>query len=219
MVRVKICGIRSWEEAQAAVEAGAHALGFVFAPSRRRIQPEVAREIIKRLPPFITAVGVFVNEPRARLLAIASFCRLQVLQLHGEEPPEYCRGLTYPLIKAIRVRDGEVLDLIPRYPVEAILLDSYVPGCSGGTGQTFNWEIAQEAAAAGRPLVLAGGLTPENVGEAIRQVRPYAVDVSSGVETGGRKDPVKMACFIEAVVRTSLAKEVKDGGRENGDVA
>ncbi|SMB98343.1 phosphoribosylanthranilate isomerase [Thermanaeromonas toyohensis ToBE] len=207
MVRVKICGIRSLEEAWAALDAGAHALGFVFAPSKRRIEPETAREIIKKLPPFITAVGVFVNEPRSRLLEIASFCRLHVLQLHGEESPDYCRSLAYPLIKAIRVRDIRVLELIPRYPVEAILLDTYVPGCPGGTGQTFNWEIAQEAVGMGRPLILAGGLTPENVGEAIQKVRPYAVDVSSGVETDGRKDPMKIARFIEAVVKASQGQK------------
>lgn len=204
-MRVKICGIRDLKEARAALEAGAHALGFVFAPSKRRIEPEVAREVIKKLPPFITVVGVFVNESPSRLLEIASFCRLHVLQLHGEEPPEYCRSLPYPVIKALRAKDISVLELIPRYSVEAILLDSYVPGSLGGTGKTFNWEIAQKAVAMGRPLILAGGLTPENVGEAIRKVRPYAVDVSSSVETNGRKDPEKMARFIEAVLKASFS--------------
>lgn len=201
MVRVKICGIKTWAEARAALEAGAHALGFVFAPSPRRIHPETAREIITKLPPLVTTVGVFVNEPRYSLLEIASFCRLDVLQLHGEEPPEYCRGISQRLIKAIRVRDINSLELIPQYRVDAFLLDAFVPGRAGGTGHTFNWEIARRAKELGPPIILAGGLTPENVAEAIRQVRPYAVDVSSGVETNGQKDPVKIARFMEAVAR------------------
>ncbi|GFN23456.1 phosphoribosylanthranilate isomerase [Thermanaeromonas sp. C210] len=199
MVRVKICGIKTWEDARSALDAGAHVLGFVFAPSPRRIHPERAREIITRLPPFVTTVGVFVNEPRYSLLEIASFCRLDVLQLHGDEPPEYCRGLFHRLIKAIRVKDIGSLDLIPKYRVDAFLLDAFVPGQAGGTGHTFNWEIARRAKELGSPIILAGGLTPENVAEAIRQVRPYAVDVSSGVETNGQKDPVKIARFMEAV--------------------
>ncbi|MGB9660989.1 MAG: phosphoribosylanthranilate isomerase [Moorellaceae bacterium] len=201
MVRVKICGIKTWAEARAALEAGAHALGFVFAPGPRRIHPETAREIITKLPPLVTTVGVFVNEPRYSLLEIASFCRLDVLQLHGEEPPEYCRGISQRLIKAIRVRDINSLKLIPQYRVDAFLLDAFVPGRAGGTGHTFNWEIARRAKELGPPIILAGGLTPENVAEAIRQVRPYAVDVSSGVETNGQKDPVKIARFMEAVAR------------------
>lgn len=201
MVRVKICGIKTWAEARAALEAGAHALGFVFAPSPRRIDPESAREIIMKLPPFITTVGVFVNEPRYSLLEIASFCRLDVLQLHGEELPEYCRGISNRLIKAIRVKDIKSLELIPKYRVDAFLLDAFVPGQAGGTGHTFNWEIARLAVEMGPPIILAGGLTPENVVEAIRKVRPYAVDVSSGVETNGQKDPVKIARFMEAVAR------------------
>lgn len=201
MVRVKICGIRTWDEARAALDAGAHALGFVFAPSPRRIHPEAAREIIMKLPPFVTTVGVFVNEPRYSLLEIASFCRLDVLQLHGEEPPEYCHGISNRLIKAIRVKDIKALELIPKYRVDAFLLDAFVPGRAGGTGHTFNWEIARRAKELGPPIILAGGLTPENVAEAIRKVRPYAVDVSSGVETNGQKDPVKIARFLEAVAR------------------
>ncbi|MGI9953517.1 phosphoribosylanthranilate isomerase [Moorellaceae bacterium AZ2] len=201
MVRVKICGIKTWAEARAALDAGAHALGFVFAPSPRRIHPETAREIITKLPPLITTVGVFVNEPRYSLLEIASFCRLDVLQLHGEEPPEYCRGISNRLIKAIRVKDIKSLELIPKYRVDAFLLDAFVPGQAGGTGHTFNWEIARRAKELGPPIILAGGLTPENVAEAIRQVQPYAVDVSSGVETNGQKDPVKIARFMEAVAR------------------
>ncbi|MDN5344019.1 MAG: phosphoribosylanthranilate isomerase [Clostridia bacterium] len=161
---------------------------------------ETAREIIGKLPPFTTTVGVFVNEPRYSLMEIASFCRLDVLQLHGDEPPRYCHGLSQRLIKAFRVRDDSFIRAIETYQeVQGFLLDAYVPGVAGGSGQTFNWELARAATAAGRPVILAGGLTPENVGAAIRAVRPYAVDVASGVETSGRKDAAKIAAFMAAV--------------------
>ncbi|QGP93717.1 N-(5'-phosphoribosyl)anthranilate isomerase [Neomoorella glycerini] len=200
MVRVKICGIRSYEEARQVLDAGVDTLGFVFARSPRQINPETAREIITRLPPFTTTVGVFVNEPRYSLMEIATFCRLDILQLHGDEPPEYCHGLSQRLIKAFRVRDASFIQAMDSYPeVQGILLDAYVPGVAGGSGRTFNWELAKDAVARGRPIILAGGLTPENVGTAIRTVRPYAVDVASGVETDGRKDPVKIVSFLQAV--------------------
>ncbi|GAW90990.1 phosphoribosylanthranilate isomerase [Calderihabitans maritimus] len=200
-VRVKICGITEWEEARVALDQGAHALGFVFAPSRRYINPEKAREIICRLPPFVTRVGVFVNEKRYAVQEIATFCRLDVLQFHGEESPEYCRGYSQQVIKAFSVKDRSVLEDMSRYQVDAYLLDAYVPGKRGGTGQTFDWEIAAEARKLGRPIILAGGLNPDNVGEAIARVKPYAVDVSSGVETDGKKDARKIAEFMAAVRR------------------
>ena len=200
MVRVKICGIRDWEEARMVLDAGVDTLGFVFARSPRQIKPEAAREIITRLPPFTTTVGVFVNEPRYSLMEIAFFCRLDVLQLHGDEPPEYCHGLSQRLIKAVRVQNAASLKSLEFYQeVQGVLLDAYVPGQAGGTGTTFNWELAQTVPTAGKPIILAGGLTPENVAAAIRLVRPYAVDVSSGVETGGRKDPARIAAFLAAV--------------------
>lgn len=199
-VRVKICGIRSYEEARLVLDAGVDTLGFIFAQSPRQIKPEAAREIITKLPPFTTTVGVFVNEPRYSLMEIASFCRLDVLQLHGDESPEYCHGLSQWLIKAFRVRDKSYLKAMNSYPeVKGFLLDTYVPGVAGGSGQAFNWELAQEAVSSGQLIILAGGLTPANVGAAIRIVRPYAVDVASGVESGGRKDPSKIAAFLEAV--------------------
>ncbi|BCV21499.1 phosphoribosylanthranilate isomerase [Moorella sp. Hama-1] len=200
MVRVKICGIRDWEEARMVLDAGVDTLGFVFAASPRQIKPEAAREIINRLPPFTTTVGVFVNEPRYSLMEIASFCHLDVLQLHGDEPPEYCHGLSQRLLKAVRVRDANSLEGLEAYrEVQGFLLDACVPGRAGGTGTTFNWELVRTGIIAGKPIILAGGLTPENVAIAIRLVRPYAVDVSSGVEAGGRKDPARIAAFLEAV--------------------
>ncbi|MBC7323735.1 MAG: phosphoribosylanthranilate isomerase [Moorella sp. (in: Bacteria)] len=200
MVRIKICGIRNYEEARLVLDAGVDTLGFVFARSPRQVHPEIARGIITKLPPFTTAVGVFVNEPRYSLMEIASFCRLDVLQLHGEEPPQYCHGLSQRLIKAFRVRDAGFIQAMDSYPdVHGFLLDAYDPEVAGGSGRTFNWELARHAAASGRPIILAGGLTPENVGAAIRTVRPYAVDVASGVETNGRKDPARIAAFLQAV--------------------
>lgn len=200
MVRVKICGIRDWEEARMVLDAGVDTLGFVFTRSPREIKPEAAREIINRLPPFTTTVGVFVNEPRYSLMEIASFCHLDVLQLHGDEPPEYCHGLSQRLLKAVRVRDANSLEGLEAYwEVQGFLLDACVPGKAGGTGTTFNWELVRTGTIADKPIILAGGLTPENVATAIRLVRPYAVDVSSGVEAGGRKDPARIAAFLEAV--------------------
>lgn len=200
MVRVKICGIRDWEEARMVLDAGVDTLGFVFTRSPREIKPEAAREIINRLPPFTTTVGVFVNEPRYSLMEIASFCHLDVLQLHGDEPPEYCHGLSQRLLKAVRVRDANSLEGLEAYwEVQGFLLDACVPGKAGGTGTTFNWELVRTGTIADKPIILAGGLTPENVATAIRLVRPYAVDVSSGVEAGGRKDPARIDAFLEAV--------------------
>lgn len=198
-VRVKICGITNLEAARVAVDAGADAVGFVFASSRRRVGPETARQIIGALPPFVTPVGVFVDAPLAEVKEIAAFCNLGAVQLHGAEPPEYCAALKaagFRVIKAFRIKEAKDLEAIVNYPVHAVLLDTFVPGIAGGTGQVFDWGLL-----AGKvfqvPVVLAGGLTPENVAAAVRQVRPYAVDVSSGVETGGRKDPAKIRLFIQ----------------------
>jgi phosphoribosylanthranilate isomerase len=213
MVKVKICGIRTLEAALAAVAAGADALGFVFAPSPRRVTPQEAERIIREVPPFVSKVGVFVNAPRQEALEIAGGCRLDVLQFHGGEAPDYCRGWQPQVIKAFRVRDGSVLEQMDRYRVAAYLLDAYVPGLAGGTGQCFDWGLARQAAvpaealldqgqkAPGRRIILAGGITPANVGQAIRQARPYAIDVSSGVETGGFKDPEKIRALLMTVRR------------------
>jgi len=204
MVKVKICGITSLEDALTAVEAGADALGFVFySASPRQILPDQAAEIIRHLPPFVQTVGLFVNEEPATVHATADRCGLDIVQLHGEETPAYCSSIRRRVIKAFRVKDFTSLDELLRYHVAGYLLDAWSPAARGGTGQTFNWEIAAEAVRRGRPIVLAGGLTPENVAESIRQVRPYGVDVSSGVESApGRKDAAKIRCFTELAKQT-----------------
>ena len=198
MVKVKICGITSLEDALSAVAAGADALGFVFHPaSPRHISPQQAAGIIKQLPPFIQTVGLFVDEARDTVNTTADRCGLDIIQLHGEESPEYCDSVRRRVIKAFRVKDITTLDSLLRYHVSGCLLDAWSPAAHGGTGQTFNWEIAAEAAKRGHRIVLAGGLTPENVAEAARRVKPYAVDVSSGVECApGRKDAEKIIKFI-----------------------
>lgn len=207
MVKVKICGITNPEDAMAAVEAGADALGFVFFPgSPRCISPEQAAVIIRRLPPFVQTVGLFVNEEPATVNLVADRCGLDLVQLHGEETPDYCAAVTRRIIKAFRVKDASSLDEMANYRVAASLLDAWSPAAHGGTGTTFNWDIAAAAAAA-QTIILAGGLTPENVAGAIAAVRPYAVDVSSGVESApGKKDNRKLTDFIRAV-RLAAASE------------
>ena len=203
MTRVKICGIKTLEAAQAAVEAGAHALGFVFAPSPRRINPELAREIILSLPPFVTKVGVFVDEQRHVVEELGTFCKLDVLQFSGSEPLEYCRRWSYQTIKAFQVGEDWDPAVLSRYEVDACLLDAKVKGLAGGSGMTFDWSKALEAKELGKPLILAGGLDPGNVEEAIRLVRPYAVDVSSGLERNGEKQPDLIRQFMQAARRSS----------------
>ena len=202
-VRIKICGITNLEDALLAVELGASALGFVFYPkSPRYIAPEAARRIIQHLPPFVTTVGVFVNEREEAILKVVGEAGLDLVQLHGEESPELCVRLFPKVIKALRVREVEDLKVIPAYQgkIRAVLLDTYVKGIPGGTGQTFNWDLARRAQKFGIPLVLAGGLRPENIKEALRTVRPFAVDVSSGVEAfPGKKDPEKLRALFTAV--------------------
>ncbi|GIQ68038.1 phosphoribosylanthranilate isomerase [Xylanibacillus composti] len=200
MIRVKICGLTDWTMTRAAVDAGADAVGFVFAEGRRQVSPEQVRTIVEQLPPYVTTVGVFVNEGLARLNEIAAYCRLDLLQLHGTESPDYCAQAARPVIKTIAVRGPQDVEAIDTYLscTRGILLDAYVEGASGGTGRTFSWEYAVHAAKRA-PIILAGGLHPGNVEEAIRQIRPYAVDVSSGVETAGVKDPQRIQAFIERV--------------------
>jgi phosphoribosylanthranilate isomerase len=203
MVQVKICGITNVEDALAAVEAGADALGFVFyPPSPRYVTPERAREIIDKLPPFVTTVGLFVDVPVETVNAIAARCGLDRLQLHGHESPVFCAMAARPVIKAFRIKSADSLMPLPDYKVSAYLLDAYVEGAlPGGTGASFAWELAAQAKPYG-PLILAGGLTPENVASAIRQVAPYGVDVSTGVERApGRKDHGKVRTFIARAKR------------------
>ena len=199
-VKVKICGITSTTDALAAVDAGADALGFMFyAPSPRFVKHESAAEIIRELPPFVAKVGVFVDPTEAEVRKAIEECGLDTLQFHGDEPPEFCRRFGLKVIKAFRIRDAESLQAAEAYPTEAWLLDSYVSGQLGGTGARFNWDLATEAARKHRSVILAGGLTPENAAEAVRKVRPYGLDVSSGVESApGKKDAAKVAAFIAA---------------------
>jgi len=196
-VRVKICGITNSEDAHAAVEYGADALGFVFAKSPRQITKEQARDIIAELPPFVSPVGVFADEKADMIKEICDFCGIQTVQLHGNEQPSYLKELEgYKLIKAFRVKEEDDLKQLANYKPHAFLLDSYVKGVMGGTGVSFNWEIARQAHKYGT-IILSGGLTPKNVKEAIQMVKPYAVDVSSGVESSpGKKDKSLLKRFI-----------------------
>ncbi len=198
MVRVKICGLSDPGAALAAAEAGADAIGLIFAPSRRRVTVERAREIAAALPPFVTKVGVFVDETPERIGTVVDAVGLDMVQLHGSEGPEVAAALPRPVMKAIRVRDAGSLTALAGYRVTAFLLDTDDPEVLGGTGRTFDWSLAAEAAASYR-VVLSGGLRPDNVVEALERVRPYGVDVSSGVETDGAKDHAKIREFIARV--------------------
>ena len=200
-VRVKICGIRTMEEASAALDLGADAVGFNFWPkSPRYIEPDLARKIIVRLSPLVSCIGVFVNERPENVLETARTARLDGVQLHGDESADYCDSLEgIRIIKAVRVTDGLDLSVLEKFPATAFLLDTHIKGEYGGTGRRFDWRLAAEAARRAR-IILAGGLTAENVGEAITTVRPFGVDVCSGVESvPGRKDLESMKLFMQAV--------------------
>lgn len=207
MIRVKICGITNWPDARAACDAGAAALGFNFyEPSPRAVSPAAAWKILRRLPPFVEPVGVFVNWTPDAVLSLADALQLTSVQLHGEETPRDVAACARRrrVIKAFRVGPGFSLAGLRRYSAAAaFLLDAARAGQYGGTGQTTDWSLAGQAARS-RRIILAGGLTPENVAEAIRRVRPYAVDVASGVESRpGRKDPGKLRAFFAEVQRAS----------------
>lgn len=199
-VRVKICGITRIEDALAAAAAGADAIGLVFYPgSPRAVSVEQAAAIIAALPPFVTTVGLFVDLERVELQRILGRVPLDLLQFHGNETAEQCEGFNRPYIKALRVRPGDdVSARIGAYPgASGILLDTYVEGVPGGTGEAFDWSLVPPAA--DKPVILAGGLHPENVAAAVARVRPYAVDVSGGVEAGkGIKDAGKISAFVRA---------------------
>ncbi|NLN27781.1 MAG: phosphoribosylanthranilate isomerase [Firmicutes bacterium] len=203
MTRVKVCGITRPEDAEAADRAGADAVGLIFAPSPRRIDLRQATAIERVLSPWIVRVGVFVDAGLAAMDRAIAAARLDVLQLHGRETPEFVRKVREEfglrIVKSVRVGDGLDLVRLDEYEVDAFLFDTYVPGRAGGTGKTFDWDLAVPWARRVR-LILAGGLTPENVGEAVRRVRPYGVDVASGVEREpGVKDHTKMQRFIANV--------------------
>lgn len=201
-LRIKICGITREEDAWAAIDAGADALGFVFVPGTPRfIEPARAAAITRGLPPFVSRVGLFVDAEPALIRATLAEARLDTVQLHGDELPEVGRCLRgqVRVIQAFRVRGPEIVQRLAEYrdACDAWLLDAYVPGSSGGTGARFDWNLAVQARDLGHPLILAGGLKPENIAEAVQQVRPFAVDVSSGVEASpGLKSPEKVRRFV-----------------------
>jgi phosphoribosylanthranilate isomerase len=198
MTKVKICGITNIEDALLAVQAGADALGFVFfEKSPRFVEPEQAAAIIAGLPPLVQVVGLFVNAPLDLVNATADRCGLDLVQLHGEESPSYCDSVRRRVMKAFRVRGMESLATMADYRVAGYLLDAYSPHSYGGTGERFDWDCAVSAKGYG-PIILAGGLDPDNVAAAVAKVAPFAVDVSSGVESSpGHKDPEKVTNFIK----------------------
>ena len=202
--KIKICGITNQEDAEAAVHEGADALGFVlYSHSPRYVEPAVAKRIIGRLPPFVLPVGVFVNQDLDTVRHLFDDCGFALAQLHGDESPGFCESLNRPVLRAIRLRDRSsflaLAEFKGRTGVRGFVVDAFSNTAYGGTGHTTDWSLAGEMAKAA-PILLAGGLTPENVEEAIRRVQPYGVDVSSGVEESpGRKDPDKIRAFIRSV--------------------
>jgi len=212
MVRVKICGITNHRDASAAVEVGADAIGFIFAPSPRKITPEKTCDIIRAIPPFVQTVGVFVDEHPATIRQIIQFCGLDLVQLHGDEPPATCHGLMPRTIKVFRLKGQSGLQSIKPYygKVRALLLDTDSETRRGGTGETFDWTLAIKAKEFGIPTILSGGLNPDNISEAISLVKPYAVDVNSGIEERpGKKNVSLMRELVERVR--------KIGDETNGD--
>ena len=199
--KVKICGITNLPDALAAAAAGADLLGFNFYErSPRCLTLAAAADITRPLPPGVLRVGVFVNAPETLVFQAMQACGLHLLQFHGDEPPEFCTQFGLMSLKAFRMADESVLAELPRYGTAGYLLDAYTPGEPGGTGRRFNWDLAVTAKQFGKPIFLAGGLTPENVADAVVKVRPFAVDVASGVESSpGKKDPAKVRDFIARV--------------------
>ncbi|HEY5043712.1 MAG TPA: phosphoribosylanthranilate isomerase [Verrucomicrobiae bacterium] len=200
-VKVKICGLTSVADGLAAAEAGTDMIGLMFYDgSPRHITLATAVEISRALPPFVLRVGVFVNPVEELVTRAIGECNLSLLQFHGDETTEFCTQFGMMSLKAIRVRDAESLKQLENFQTYAFLLDAHSKNGLGGTGETFNWSLAVEAQKFGKPIFLAGGLTPENVTDAVRTVRPFAVDVSSGVESApGKKDAAKVRAFIAAV--------------------
>jgi phosphoribosylanthranilate isomerase len=199
VTRIKICGITTIDDALAAVEFGADAIGLVFAASRRKVDMETAREIVQRLPPFVGAIGVFVDEHPETVREVALYCGLNGVQLHGNESLLSYDNLDLTTIKAFRVKDESILEIIGRCRLSHFLLDTYTANQAGGTGRAFDWDIARRAGSMGK-VILAGGLNTDNIENALDVARPYAVDVSSGVEVSpGRKDRHKLEAFIKKV--------------------
>ncbi len=197
-MKVKICGITNIDDALYAAELGADALGFIFVKSSPRfVTPKAARKIIQELPPFIIPVGVFADVPKEEIVEMIEQTGIKCVQLHGNETPEQLAGFPVPVYKSFRVDSSFNPEILRRYKGSAYLLDTKISGELGGTGKTFNWEIAVKAKECGR-IILAGGLTPENIIDAVRIVQPYAVDVNSGVEEHpGKKDQIKLKLLFD----------------------
>ena len=199
MIKIKICGITNLDDALMAIEYGADALGFIFySQSPRGIVAEKAKAIIDKLPTLTFRIGVFVDEKPETVRDIMNMCRLDGIQLHGDESPDYCRLFRRRVIKSFRPKTNDQIEKINDYDVDAFLLDSYHPELAGGTGTTFDWELAVAAKMFGKPVILSGGLNDRNVAEAVRLVKPYGIDTASGVESfPGKKDPAKLKQFME----------------------
>ena len=199
-VKVKICGMTNLKDIKVAVDGGVDAVGFIFyKKSPRSVTMQAVREIVLELPPFVDSVGVFVNETAEQINKIADHCKLDRVQLHGDESPAFCKKIRRRVIKAIRVKDMQSLKKLSEYPVSSFLLDTFSQDHYGGTGKVFDWNLAYPAKKYG-PIILAGGLTPINVRQAIQRIQPYGVDVCSGVESQpGMKDHKKMQAFLKNV--------------------
>ncbi len=200
---IKICGITTKEQALEIASLGVNAIGFVFASSPRQVTPEEARCIISRMPPFVSTVGVFVDEEMEKISSIIDYCGIDFVQLHGSESPDFCRALAPRVIKAFRIRDEKELLKLPAYEpwVRGFLLDAWTSKAMGGTGTTFDWSIANRARTmVGKPIILAGGLNPDNVQDALTQAAPWGVDASSSLEeVPGIKDMEKVTEFVRKV--------------------
>ena len=197
-VHIKICGLQTIQDIEIINDLAVDYVGFVFAPSQRKISPKKAKELKQRLRSDIKTVGIFVNEEISKVNQLAKNCLLDIVQLHGEEPPAYCSQIVRPVWKSLSIGSLEDVARHQDYSlVSGILLDTFIPGLAGGSGQTFDWDMASGLSR--EKLILAGGLSPSNVLQAIQKVRPHVVDVSSGVETKGIKDRVKIQAFIRSV--------------------
>ena len=197
-VKVKVCGMTSLKDALDAVEGGADAVGFIFyKKSPRSVTMKTVREIVLELPPFVDTVGVFVDETAEQINKIADYCNLDIIQLHGDESPTFCKKIRRKVIKAFRIKDMQSVKKLSSFQVSGFLLDTFSENLHGGTGKVFDWNLALPAKKFG-PVIMAGGLTPNNVQQAVRQIRPYGVDVCSGVESEpGIKDHKKVRAFLK----------------------
>ena len=202
MIKIKICGITNKEDAITASKLGVDMLGFVFyKKSKRYVEAKIVRDIANELPPYIAKVGIFVYENKDKVIEIAEDCLLDILQFHGDEDPDYCRSFkgSYKVIKAFRLKDKSSLKGINDYDVDFYMLDTYSTAAKGGTGKSFDLKIIEDFEFL-KPVILSGGLTPENVAQVIQRFPPYGVDASSGVEASpGKKDPDLMKKFVEKV--------------------